>query len=339
MRYLVIAFFTLFLLSSCQRSSKLIENESVGYAQGTTYQIKYLSAQPASYQQEFDSIFSAIDRSMSTYQETSVISRLNRGDSDVVVDEYFSQVFSRSLEVAEETDGYFDPSVGPLVRIWGFGETKPRPSDVRLQVDSVLQYTGYADLGLLGNRVMMPDGFEIDFNAIAQGYTVDVLAKFLEKQGVENYMVEVGGEVRTDGLNSKGKAWVIGIDKPADEIDEEDRFQVIVALNNRSLATSGNYRKFWVDQETGLRYAHTIDPHSGMPARNTLLSVSVLAPNCMDADAYATAFMAMGLEKAWEFVNNKAVLEAYFVSAAEDEGWRVRMTDGFKEVVVNLNKE
>lgn len=339
MRYLVIAFLTLFLLSSCQRSGKLIENESVGYAQGTTYQIKYLSSQPAFYQEEFDSIFSAIDRSMSTYQETSLISRLNRGDSDVVVDEYFSQVFSRSLEVAAETEGYFDPSVGPLVRIWGFSETKPRPSDVRPQVDSVLQYTGYADLSLVGNRVMMPDGFEIDFNAIAQGYTVDVLADFLAKKGVENYMVEVGGEVRTRGKNIRGNDWVIGIDKPADEIDEEDRFQVIVALRNRSLATSGNYRKFWVDQETGMRYAHTIDPQTGMPARNTLLSVSVLAPNCMDADAYATAFMAMGLEKAWEFVNNKSGLEAYFVSAGDDEGWKVRMTPGFKEAVVDFNEE
>ena len=334
MRNLSLILIILTALAACRPAGDFIENESVGYAQGTTYQIKYLTSKKADFQEQFDSIFSAIDHSMSTYQENSIISRLNRGESDVMVDVYFKEVMLRSLEVADETGGFFDPSVGPLVRVWGFSETRPQPADVKPGIDSILNFTGYERIKMSGNKVEMPDGYQIDFNAIAQGYTVDVLARFLKSRKVEHYMVEVGGEVRTSGHNIRNESWVIGIDKPADEIDVNDRFQVIVKLDNQSLATSGNYRKFWVDEETGLRYAHTIDPHTGMPARNTLLSVSVLAKNCMDADAYATALMAMGLDRAWEFVKSHQDLEAYFVSAGLEEGWLVRMTPGFKEHVL-----
>lgn len=335
MRIIITAVFLVLVSMACRQSSRLYENEAVGYAQGTTYQIKYLSARSLDFREEFDSIFGAIDRSMSTYQPNSLISAINRGEPNTPMDQYFQEVLDRSLTVAAETDGFFDPTVGPLVQLWGFGRVKPQLSVIQPALDSIMALTGYKAVSVQGGQLKMPDGYQIDFNAIAQGFTVDVLCRFLKDKGIEQYMVEVGGEVRTAGKNARGKEWLIGIDKPSESIDEDDRFQVIVKLENRALATSGNYRKFWVDEETGLRYAHTIDPHTGMPARNSLLSVSVVAANAMDADAYATAFMAMGQEKAWDFVNEHPELDAYFVSASADGTWHVRMTPGFKEIVVD----
>ncbi len=321
---------SLLLVLSCQRSDRLYENEAVGYTQGTTYQIKYLAASPLRLNAAFDSIFNLVDRSMSTYKPNSFISKLNRGETKQIHDPYFKAVLARSLEIANETGGYFDPTVGPLVQAWGFGPTPPELKDIRPQIDSILPLTGHAKVKIVGNQVKMPSGFQIDFNAIAQGYTVDLVADFLEAKGIENYMVEIGGEIKARGINSKGKIWVIGIDKPSDDIDQQDRFQVVINLNNRSLATSGNYRKFWTDETTGMRYAHTIDPHLGRPARNSLLSVSVLAKSCMDADAYATACMAMGAEQAWKFVIDKKGVEAYLIVASPGGGWEVKMTDGFR---------
>ena len=334
MRYTGLLLIMIPLLISCNRGSGLLENEAVGYAQGTTYQIKYLSKQPLDLQPAFDSIFRAIDQSMSTYQDNSLISRVNRGDSNVLLDEHFRAVMQRSLEVARETQGAFDPTVGPLVRSWGFGESGPQQRLDQASIDSLRQFVGYEDVALRGSDLRIPEGFRIDFNAIAQGYTVDVISSFLERKGFTDYMVEVGGEVKARGNNVDNKTWLIGIDKPTDSLDQRDRFQVILSLKNRSLATSGNYRKFWTDEETGMRYAHTIDPATGKPARNKLLSVSVLADNCTDADAYATACMVMGTEKAWEFLLSKPKLDAYLVVAGEDDQWQIKITEGFREQIV-----
>lgn len=333
MRKICVLAVVMVVLTACNSSDKLFENEAVGYIQGTTYQIKYLSAEPMDLQSDFDNIFREIDQSMSTYLPNSYISRLNRGDKAAVPDENFMTVLKRSLEIARETEGYFDPSVGPLVKLWGFGQSKAKLSDIQPRLDSVISLVGYDRITVSGNNIRMPEAYQVDFNAIAQGFTVDLIADYLNEKGVSNYMVEIGGEVRASGVNISGKPWIIGIDKPSEEIDQQDRFQVIVSLENQSLATSGNYRKFWIDEETGARYAHTINPHTGMPARNSLLSVSVIAPSCADADAYATAFMAMGAERAWEFVNAKPKLDAYFVIAAPSGGWQIRMTEGFKQQV------
>lgn len=310
-----------------------MQNEAVGYAQGTTYQIKYITEEEQDWQPAFDSIFLEVDRSMSTYREASLINTINRGDTLVEVDSLFKQVLDKSLEIAAETGGAFDPTVGPLVRYYGFDKEERRDIDLSA-LDSIRAHTGYENIRVEGRKVGLPAGFRLDFNAIAQGFTVDAISRFLEERGVGDYMVEVGGELRARGTNIDDQVWRIGIDKPTEELDRERGFQIIVALKDNSLATSGNYRKFWVDEETGIKYAHTIDPRSGLPARNRLLSISVITPECMEADAYATACMVMGLEDARKFVNQKPGLEAYFISSDDEGNWEVEYTEGFEEYIV-----
>lgn len=311
-----------------------MEHESVGYAQGTTYQIKYLAPAGTTFPTAFDSIFQVLDRSMSTWLENSLISRINREGGRQKVDSLFAEVLQRSMEIAEETEGKFDPTVGPLVRAWGFSKEELRNIDTT-RIDSIRQLVGFQNLQYNDPLVIIPPGFEVDFNAIAQGFTVDVIVRFLENKGISRYMVEVGGEVRASGTNANEKVWRIGVDKPSEEINPEDRFEFILALKNRALATSGNYRKFWVDEETGMRYAHTIDPATGYPAKNRLLSVSVIAESCMDADAYATACMVMGPEEALEFLKSKKGVEAYLIVSGEEGRWETYQTPGFSQYVVN----
>src|SRR5690606_18332104 len=320
-------------LFACGNKDTAVENESVGYAQGSTYQIKYITPQQEDWTASFDSIFKVIDLSMSTYKDESLISTVNRGDTLVEVDDLFMQVLNRSSEISDDSEGLFDVTVGPLVELWGFGKTKEIDID-STKVDSAKALIGYRQIKVEGNAVKVPKGFKIDFNSIAQGYTVDVVAQFLEKKGVERYMVEVGGEVRANGKNGKDGFWRIGVDKPADEIDPEDRFQMIVELRGKALATSGNYRKYWVDSETGVKYAHTIDPQTGFPARNQLLSVSIISDKCIDADAYATTCMVMGLPKAMAFIQSKKDIEAYFVSTDENGDWKESFTEGFADYIV-----
>lgn len=321
------------LLFACGNEATIVENESHGYAQGSTYQIKYITEKELNLTAKFDSIFKAVDQSMSTYKKESIISRINADDSTVKTDALFNKVWQRSQEISEETNGLFDVTVGPLVELWGFGTNKNILID-SARVDSALALVGYTKVELEENLISMPAGFRIDFNSIAQGYTVDVIADFLESRGITRYMVEVGGEVRAKGKNSKDQFWKIGVDKPSEEIDTEDRFQMIVELRNKSLATSGNYRKFWVDEETGVKYAHTIDPESGYPARNQLLSVTIIADECMDADAYATACMVMGLPEAKEYIEKKEGVEAYFISAGNENQWEVLFTKGFESFIL-----
>ncbi len=321
-------------LAGCDAESIVYENESAGYAQGSTYQIKYVTESQQDWTAQFDSIFNSIDQSMSTYKDESLISIINHGDTLVEVDNLFMEVLKRSSEISDESDGLFDVTVGPLVQLWGFGKTQKIDIDSS-KVDSAKSLIGYKQIEVQNNSVKVPQGFKIDFNSIAQGYTVDVVAHFLEKNGVRSYMIEVGGEVRAKGKNQKDNFWKIGVDKPLDEIDSEDRFQMIVELRNKSLATSGNYRKYWVDSETGIKYAHTIDPKSGYPARNQLLSVSIIADECMDADAYATACMVMGLPNAKSFIEAKQGVEAYFISTDENGDWKVTYTNGFEAFIIN----
>ncbi len=321
------------LVISCTEQPSVIENEAFGEAQGSTYSVKFISDEEQDLKSAFDSIFKAFDASMSTYQPNSKISAVNIGDTTIVVDPMFIAVLSRSNQIAKETQGQFDVTVGPLVDLWGFGKKTHLEID-SAKIDSTKQFVGYKMISWNSSKVEIPKGYRIDFNAIAQGYTVDVIAAFLEKKGIDRYMVEVGGEVRAKGLNRQNEAWKIGVDKPSEEIDQEDRFQLIVGLKDKALATSGNYRKFWVDQVTGIKYAHTIDPISGFPARNQLLSATLIANNCMDADGYATACMVMGTEKALKFVESKPDLEAYLIYSDENGDWQVAQTTGFANYVV-----
>lgn len=333
MKKILFAVLALVVLS-CENEPQVFENESTGYAQGSTYQIKYITKEAHDWTASFDSIFKVIDQSMSTYKDESLISLINSGDTLVEVDDLFMTVLNRSMDISKESNGLFDVTVGPLVELWGFGKTKEIDIDSN-KVDSAKSLIGFEQIEINNQSVKVPSGFKIDFNSIAQGYTVDVVANFLEEKGVSQYMIEVGGEVRARGKNSKKNYWKIGVDKPSDEIDSEDRFQMIVELRNKSLATSGNYRKYWVDSETGMKYAHTIDPKSGFPARNQLLSVSIISNECIDADAYATTCMVMGLSAATAYIDGKEGVEAYFISTDENGDWKVNFTKGFEEFIVN----
>lgn len=326
----------MFLLALTCNREKSVVIKITGQAQGTTYSIAWVSADKKKYQLPVDSIFRKIDSSLSTYLPASIISRINQNDSTVTPDEHFIVVFKKAEEVSEKTGGTFDVTVAPLVNAWGFGFTKKEKPDSTL-VKNLLQNIGYKKVQLIGKKLVKEKSeVMLDFNAIAQGYTVDVLAAFLESKGVQQYFVELGGEVRTKGKKNNNQPWRVGIDKPKENETEERELQAIFELENKSLATSGNYRKFYV--ENGQKYSHIIDPATGYPAKNNLLSASVIAGNCMTADAYATAFMVMGLEKAKQFLEQykKLNLDVYFVYD-ENGALKTYATENVKKWMKELN--
>ncbi len=331
MRLLSLLLLTL-LIGCAEPEPRLVVN--TGNAQGSTYQIRFMTTKSVDFSSDFENIFEDIDNSMSTWVPTSLISQVNETGDWVEVDDYFMEVLHRSLEIAEESEGVFDPTVGPLVQLWGFWFDEIRGQVSDEQVTNTLELVGFDKVEIDNQNVRIPANSTIDFNAIAQGYTVDVIAQFLEEKGIERYMVEVGGEVRTRGLNDKNAVWVIGVDKPQENIDVEDRFQFILKLEDAALATSGNYRKFWVDHETGLKYSHTIDPKTGYPAKNNLLSASIIAPTGMDADAYATLCMVQGLEECQLFLDSKPELEGYLIYADQGGNWQEYITEGFQSYIL-----
>jgi thiamine biosynthesis lipoprotein len=302
-----------------------------GEAQGTYYSIIYFDDEKRDFQHEIDSILRGFDQSVSLWVPNSIISKVNRNDTSVVLDNYFIENFSLAKEIAEETDGAFDLTVGSLVRAWGFGFDAEKKVDEGI-IDSILQFTGYKKVALQNGKVIRSDvRTTFDFNAVAQGYSVDQLGMYLENMGIDNYLVDIGGEVRGRGKKPDGSSWKVGIEKPAFEADDSRDLKAVIALDDKSIATSGNYRKFY--EENGLKYSHTIDPTTGYPVRHSLLSVSVLAENTAIADGYATAFMVMGLEKAKAHLNLNPELQAFFIYSAPDGSYKTYQTDGFNEVI------
>ena len=306
-----------------------------GEAQGTTYNITYSAPEKTNYKNEIDSLFKAVDQSLSTYVPGSIISRINRNDTGVVADKYFIDVFRKAQEISQQTNGAFDVTVAPIVNAWGFGFTKRARID-SATIDSLLRFVGYQKIKLEGGAIVKTNpGMMLDFNAIAQGYTVDLLSSFLESKGINNYLVELGGEVRTKGKKNNGEDWKIGIDQPNETYTEGRPLKAIVSLKNKALATSGNYRKFYV--ENGRKYAHIIDPHTGYPSKHNLLSATVIANDCMTADAFATAFMVMGLEKAKQFLSKdkQLGLEVFFIY--DEQGtWKTYTSETLKERIEEL---
>lgn len=305
-----------------------------GFAQGTTYSIAYRDAEKRNLQQQIDSVLNDFDFSLSIYNPKSIISRMNSNDTSVVADAYFTECFRLSSEVSRATDGAFDITVGPLVRAWGFG-LKNKDEITQQHIDSLRLLVGMEKVALKdGKLVKSNPKIFVDVNAIAQGYSVDVIANYLESKGITEYLVEIGGETFGKGLNSRGKPWTIGIDKPYDgNVAPGENLQAKVKLpSGMALATSGNYRKFYV--ENGVKYSHTIDPKLGYPAKNTLLSVSVVAKSCADADAYATAFMVMGVDRAKQFLAKHPELEAYLVFSGRGGKFETYATVGFEKLIV-----
>jgi thiamine biosynthesis lipoprotein len=301
-----------------------------GFAQGTTYSISYYDKAGKDYQPEIDSILKGFDRSVSIYDSTSLISQVNRTDKPLKADKYFTDIFNRSTIVSEQTNGAFDITVGPLVNAFGFGSKKKEKIDKSL-IDSLKKLVNYKNVTIENGYIKKKySKMCIDFNAIAQGYSVDMVSKFLESEGVDDYIVEIGGEVYAKGKKENGKQWNVGIEKP-DENNMDHELKATLYLKDKAVSTSGNYRKFFM--ENGIRYSHEIDPATGYSVRNSLLSVSVVAANCADADAYATAFMVMGVEKSLAFLKKHKELDAYFIYSANDGKIKTCETEGLKELL------
>ena len=305
-RFLLV-FAILLLFSACKKELVFRDYALQGPVFGTTYKITYLNAN-SNYQKSIDSLFLKMNSSLSTYLATSAISRINRGDTTVVVDAYFVEVFEKSKRIFCETNGFFDPTVGNLVNAWGFGPKKEKTDLTAEQLKKQLQFVGLDKVQLKAQHVLKErSGIYLDFNSVAKGFGIDVVARFLESKKIENYLVEIGGEIRTGGFKKGQQPWVIKLVDPIASGDSSG-FKNI-NLSNKSMATSGNYRKFRVT-DTGEKYVHTINPKTGEAKESNLLSVSVIAAiDCADVDAYATAFMAMGLEKTKLFLAKNRQLE------------------------------
>jgi thiamine biosynthesis lipoprotein len=325
-------------MTSCSNTPKdVIMRANTGFALGTTYSIQYeVLDKETDYQNEIENVFHEVNQSISAYLPTSDISRINRGEKDVIIDDYFKTVYEFSREVYEKTDGFFDPSVGALVNAWGFGPEKPINNLNKAQVDSIMTFTGFDKVRVTDERkvVKLHPSVTFDFNSLGKGYAIDLIGEMFDKIGVKNYIIEVGGEILTKGKNSKKvKKWTVAIDSPVQDSDER-QYMEYITLENRAMATSGNYRKFRIDPETGDHYVHILNAKTGYPMKNNVLSVSVVADNCMKADAYATAFMVMPYEKTKELLSKLKDVDAYVVSKDEYGNIQKYTTKGFQDLII-----
>ena len=323
----VILILILISVFSCQEDIKNVKTS--GPVFGTSYSIIYNAKPSTNYQKQFDSLFSVINKSMSNYQSDSDISKLNRNE-DVNVDSHFITVLTASKKISNETDGVFDPTIGKLVNAWDFGSEKNEAKLDSIKIDSLMQFVGLEKMKLSGNKVLKEESRSyIDFNAIAKGYGIDVIAEFLERENINNYLVEIGGEVRAKGINlEKNSEWRVGLQDP--NFNGETSYSKSIPLKDASMATSGTYRKFKID-ENGNRYAHIINANTGYPTKTNVLSVSVIAANCMLADGYATAFQAMGIEKVKDFLSNHPELKVYFIFENENKAFETLALNGFPQ--------
>ena len=283
--------------------------QSSDFIFGTAYKIVYQHDKDLS--KEIREELMKVDNSLSPFNEKSVITAVNQ-NRDVVLDSMFLDVFNKAMDISRETDGAFDITVAPLVNAWGFGfknESRPTP----LQVDSLLQIVGYKKMRLEDNKVIKQDPrMMLDCSAIAKGYGVDVVARYLRSLGIRNFMVEIGGEVVTSGINPQRLPWRVGVVKPSeDSLNVGNELQTILNVTDKAMATSGNYRNFYY--KNGKRFAHTINPKTGYPVQHSILSATVLAEECAVADAYATSFMVMGMERAKKLLERHPELMVYLI--------------------------
>jgi len=329
MKRTIIILIIVLLFPGCRPAVEYAEIK--GLTQGTTYHI-VVEAKPGlntgDLRLKIENLLTEVDNSLSIYNDSSVISLINNNTSDKT-DTLFREVFRASALISAQCDGLFDITVGPLVKAWGFGPDAIKRFD-ETKLDSLLALVGMDKVRLEGDRIVKadPDMF-IDVNAIAQGYTVDLIIDLLAAEGVRECLVEVGGEVRTSG-DKDGKGWHVGIDRPADGnyIPGAD-LQAAVRLDNSALATSGNYRKFYIDN--GVNYSHTIDPPTGYPSRHTLLSATIVAPECAVADAWATACMVAGKDTAMTFIEKHDFLEGYLIFSDEKGEMKSWMSEGLRK--------
>jgi FAD:protein FMN transferase len=331
-RLLLPALLVLATLMGCQRRESMEPIRLQGETQGTYYAVTYFDSLNRNFLPQIDSILHAIDISVSVYNKESLISRLNNNETDSV-DLIFTENLRIASEVSEASGGAFDCTIGRLIEAWGWGFSK-RNEIIPALIDSLRNIAGYNRVTIQNGRLVKEDpAIMINFNAIAQGYTSDLIARFLHAQGIRHFLVDVGGELVASGTKPGGVLWTIGIELPTEDntVPEdlnERPTRAVLTITDKGVATSGNYRKFYV--ENGVKYSHTIDPSTGYPVKHSLLSATVVACNATMADAWATAFMVMGLDKAIVMLEKHPELQAYFIYSDEAGNDRTWISEGLK---------
>ena len=318
------------MFTACTKQKQYFEES--GSVFHTIYHIKYEGSEILT--EKIDAEFQKFNLSLNPFNPNSIISKVNRNEA-VEADDWFIEVFNKAKEVSDHSEGIFDITCAPLVNLWGFGFSK-MDSVTPQMIDSIKQFVGYQKVRLDGRKVIKDDSrILLNCSAIAKGYASDVIARLLEREGVKNYMVEIGGEVTMKGVNQNGKCWRIGINKPEDDSTgvKNDIEEVVQLCKKGGVATSGNYRNYYV--KDGKKYAHTIDPRTGYPSEQSILSATIVAEDCITADAYATAFMAMGLEKAREAAKNIPGIEYYVIYSDENGKHQIEYSKGMLQYLPN----
>ncbi|MDR2562421.1 MAG: FAD:protein FMN transferase [Prevotellaceae bacterium] len=288
-----------------------------GLALGTSYSITYKDVEKRDFHDSVQNLLDRFEASLSIYRDSSIIAKVNANE-DVILDDYFITVFNKASEISEATGGAFDISASPLFEIWGWG-AKERQEVSPQMIDSLKQYVGMDKVRIEDRRIVKTNpNITLNVNAIAKGYSSDVIATFLKNMGIDDYLVEIGGEIVAKGKNPQEMAWRTGIDMPVEgNLIPGQALQVVLSVTDAGMATSGNYRRFYV--ENGQTYYHTIDPRTGYQAKQNILSATVIAPDCLTADAYATAFMVLGLENSKQILAQHPEIEAYFIYSENGE--------------------
>ena len=320
---------TVLILMRHNRTDLSFKQET-GLIFGTIYNVTY--EYERSLKGEIEDELHRFDGSLSMFNDTSTISRINK-NQDIVPDSFFLNCFQRAMSVSKETNGAFDITVAPLVNAWGFGFKQGIYPD-STQVDSLMQLVGYHKIALNdeGKIVKQDPRMTLDCSAIAKGYAVDVIAQLFRSHGIKNFMVDIGGEVKVEGHNPTGRNWRVGIIKPTDDsLSVNQEQQTVLALTNMGIATSGNYRNYYF--RDGKKYAHTIEPRTGYPVQHSILSATVLASDCMSADAYATSFMVMGLGEAVKFVTAHPGIEVCLIYADEQGNFQTYFSSGMRDFI------
>lgn len=318
------------MFTACTKQKQYFEES--GSVFHTIYHIKYEGSEILT--EKIDAEFQKFNLSLNPFNPNSIISKVNRNEA-VEADDWFIEVFNKAKEVSDHSEGIFDITCAPLVNLWGFGFSK-MDSVTPQMIDSIKQFVGYQKVRLDGRKVVKDDSrILLNCSAIAKGYASDIIARLLEREGIENYMVEIGGEVTMKGVNQNGKCWRIGINKPEDDSTgvKNDIEEVVQLCKKGSVATSGNYRNYYI--KDGKKYAHTIDPRTGYPSEQSILSATIVAEDCITADAYATAFMAMGLEKAREAAKNIPGIEYYVIYSDENGKHQIEYSTGMLQYLPN----
>ena len=318
------------LLSSCVNQPQKIVLQ--GLAQGSYYAITYFDELNRNFQHEIDSIFHAVDMSVNLWVDSSVISKVNRNE-EVTLDSIFIDNFRIAQKAARLSDGYFDPTISPIVAAWGFSY-KSGDSITPQLIDSLKQLVNYQKIRIENGKVVKENpNMKLDFNAIAQGYTSDLIASFLESRGIKNYLVDTGGEIMARGSKPNGQPWIVGIEKPAKNWDSEQVVQTRITLRDKGLVTSGSTRKYV--ERNGRRYSHCIDPKTGYPVEHNVLSATVMAENSVWADAMASICMVMGMEKSLPLIESMDGVEAYYIFVNDQNELETFATEGFQKLIID----